>query len=282
MANYAHPELLAETDWLAAHLTDLNLRIVDCRYYYDGRVGRDAYLAGHIPGAVYMAHPTDLSDPTATPPNLAPRPEGVAATMGRLGIGNDTLVIGYDDEGAHTAARLWWVLAYYGHTKVKLLNGGIVKWLAEGRPIESGQVTPEPVVFRPCPPHADMRIRGDELKSELNDSRLGLLDVRRLTEYSGAEVRAARGGRIPGATHLLWQENLNADWTFRSAEEIQARHEAAGATPDQNVVTYCQSGIRAAHAAFSLRLIGYENVRMYDGSWNEWGNRSDLPIETGV
>lgn len=280
MANYAHPELLAETDWLAAHLTDPNLRIVDCRFYYDGRVGRDAYLAGHIPGAVYMAHPTDLSDPTATPPNLIPRPEQVAATMGRLGIGNDTLVVGYDDEGAHTAARLWWVLAYYGHTRVKLLNGGIVKWLAEGRPIESGPVTPEPTIFRPGAPQREMRIRGDELNAELNDPKLGLLDVRRFTEYSGAEVRAARGGRIPGATHLLWQENLNPDWTFRSAEEIRARHLAVGASPDKKVVTYCQSGIRAAHAAFSLHLIGYENVRMYDGSWNEWGNRTDLSIET--
>ncbi|HLH73205.1 MAG TPA: sulfurtransferase [Chloroflexota bacterium] len=281
MAGYAHPELLAETDWLAAHLNDPKLRIVDCRYYYDGRVGRDAYREGHIPGAVYMAHPIDLSDPTATPPNLVPGPEQVAATMSRFGIDNDTVVVGYDDEGAHTAARLWWVLTYYGHTKVKLLNGGIVKWLAEGRPVESGEVVPPLAVFRPGLPRTDMRVRGDELRAELNDPRLGLLDVRRATEYSGAEVRAARGGRIPGAIHLFWQDNLNPDWTFRNADEIRARHEAAGATPDKNVVTYCQSGIRASHAAFSLYLIGYENVRMYDGSWNEWGNRGDLPIETG-
>ncbi len=279
MSSYAHPELLVETDWLAEHLNDPNLRIVDCRYYFDGRDGHAIYLDGHIPGAVHATYPVELSDPTANPPNLIPRPEQLAATMARLGISDDTLVVGYDDEGGHYASRLWWVLTYYRHDAVKILNGGIVKWRAEGRPLVPGTVSPPAGHFTPGAPRAEMRIRADELRDRLGDANLRLLDVRRWSEYTGEEVRAARGGRIPGATFLFWQENLNPDWTFKSADEIRARHDAIDATKDKSLVTYCQGGVRAAHAAFCLRLIGYDNVRMYDGSWAEWGNRPDLPVE---
>ncbi|HVC31965.1 MAG TPA: sulfurtransferase [Chloroflexota bacterium] len=279
MAAYTHPELLAETDWLAAHLSDPNLRIVDCRYYFDGRDGHQIYLEGHLPGAVHASYPTDLSDPAATPPNLIPRPEQFAATLARLGISNDTLVVGYDDEGGHYTSRLWWLLAYYGHDAAKVLNGGLVKWRAEQRPLASGPVAPPAGRFTPAAPRTAMRVLADDLHAALGDPGLGLLDVRRVSEYTGEEVRAARGGRIPGAKSLFWQENLNPDWTFRSADEIRARHVAIGATPDRALVTYCQGGVRAAHAALALRLIGYDNVRMYDGSWAEWGNRPDLPVE---
>lgn len=279
MADYAHPELLVETDWLADHLGDPHLRLVDCRYYFDGRDGHAAYREGHIPGAVHASYPTDLSDPTASPPNLIPRPEQLAATMARLGISNQTCVIGYDDEGGHFASRLWWVLTYYGHDAVKVLNGGIVKWRAEGRPLQAGTIVPPAASFVPGAPRSEMRIRCEELCAELGNPGLGLLDVRRASEYTGEEIRAARGGRIPGALPLFWQDNLNPDWTFRSAEEIRARHEAIGANRYDLLVTCCQGGVRAAHAAFALRLIGYHNVRLYDGSWAEWGNRLDLPIE---
>ncbi|HLG52023.1 MAG TPA: sulfurtransferase [Chloroflexota bacterium] len=279
MSGYAHPELLAETDWLADHLNDPMIRVVDCRYYFDGRDGRTIYRQGHIPGAVYASYPADLSDPTATPPNLIPRPDQVAETMARLGIGNDTLVVGYDDEGGHFAARLWWILAYYGHEQVKILNGGILKWQAEGRPLAAGEVIPPRTTFVPGPPRHFMRIRADELRSALGHPDLCVLDVRRLSEYTGEEVRAARGGRIPGAISFFWQDNLNPDWTFKPADQLRARHDAAGAISTRQIVTYCQGGVRAAHAAFVLHLIGRKNVRVYDGSWAEWGNRDDLPIE---
>jgi thiosulfate/3-mercaptopyruvate sulfurtransferase len=280
LAAYAHPELLASTEWLAEHLNDPNLRIVDLRYYFDGRDGHAIYLQGHLPGAVHASYPTDLGDPSQMPTNLIPAPEQMAATMRRLGISNDTVVVGYDDEGGHFASRLWLNLTYYGHDNVKVLNGGIQKWVAEGRPLATGEVTPPPGTFRPGQPRENLRIRGGELRAKLGEPNLALLDVRRLSEYTGEELRAARGGRIPGAKLLLWRDNLTGDWQFRPAEEIRARHDAVGATPDQEIVTYCQGGVRAAHAAFSLRLIGYENVRVYDGSWAEWGNQSDTPIET--
>lgn len=279
MSSYVHPELLAETDWVAAHVDDPRIRLVDCRYYFDGRDGHAIYLAGHLPGAVHAGYPTELSDPSATPSNLIPGPEQFAATMRRLGISGDTLVIGYDDEGGHFASRLWWLLTYYGHDAAQVLNGGITKWLAEDRPVATGSVEIAAGDFQAAEPRLAMRIRVDELVGSLGAPSLTLLDVRRHSEYTGDEVRAARGGRIPGARHLFWQDNLRPDWTFRPAGEIRQRHGAIGVTPEHPVVTYCQGGVRAAHAAFSLRLIGYENVRMYDGSWAEWGNRNDLPIE---
>lgn len=281
MTDYVHPELLVSTDWLAEHAGDAHVRVVDCRYYFDGRSGRQAYLDGHLPHAVHVNYPTDLGDPSAKPPNLIPGRQYLTATMRRLGIGNDTVVVGYDDEGGHFASRLWLNLAYYGHTSVKILNGGIQKWLAEGRPLITGAVEVPPSDFVAGPPHPELNIGAGELRTHLGDGIQTILDVRRPTEFTGEEVRAARGGRIPGSRLQFWRENLNPDWTFKTADQIRERHEAIGIRADDPVVTYCQGGVRAAHAALSLRLIGHENVRVYDGSWADWGNREDLPVETG-
>lgn len=232
-----HP-FLVETDWLAEHLDEPALRVVDCRYYYDGRDPRALFHAGHIPGAVYADRDKDLYDAETEPPNLVPRPERMAAAMRRLGVSNDTLVVGYDDEGGHVASRLWWDLRYYGHDHVRILNGGLIKWLAEGRPLQAGAPPVPPGAFQPGPPRRSIRATRDEVLAALDDARTRLLDVRRLSEYTGEEVRAKRVGRIPGAVHLLWQENLNDDWTFKSPEEIRWRHERAGITPAHCAITY--------------------------------------------
>lgn len=278
---WARPELLVETDWLAAHLDDSGVRVVDCRYYFDGRDARRIYAEGHIPGAVYLSWAEDLGRPGEPVSNLVTPPERFAATMSRLGIGNDTFVVGYDDEGGHSAARLWWELAYYGHDRCAILHGGIVKWRQEGRPIESGVTQVPAARFTPGQPRTELRATLDEVRASIGRPDAKIVDVRRPSEYTGEEVRAARGGHIPGVAHRLWRNNVDheGDWRFRAPAAIRQAYQSLGVTPNQHVITYCQGGVRAAHTAFTLRLLGFDNVAVYDGSWAEWGNHPDVPIE---
>jgi thiosulfate/3-mercaptopyruvate sulfurtransferase len=293
----AHPDLLVSTAWLAAHRDDAGLRIVDCRYNFNpGPSGYEQYLQGHVPGAVYLDLERDISTPADEEPRGVPwmiaGSAQFAAAMAARGIGDDTLVVAYDDEGGHYAARLWWAMAYYGHDTCRILSGGLTAWLAEGRPLEQGEPHPPAAAFSPRGPRAELRATAGEVLAALGDPSVALVDVRRPTEYSGEEVRAARGGHIPGAIPLFWRDNLNWEEdaggaasglgrgrTWRAEDELRARHRAAGITPDRRVVTYCQLGVRASHAAFTLRLLGYPDVAVYDGSWYDWAARPDTPIE---
>ncbi|MCC7107246.1 MAG: sulfurtransferase [Chloroflexi bacterium] len=283
--NAAAPNnLLVSTAWLADHLDDPRVRIVDCRNYYaPGMSGHAEYDKGHIPGAVFFDWPAELKTTDNPIAYRLPRGEQVRQVMERLGVGDDTILVGYDDEGGHHVSRVWLVLQVVGHDNVRILEGGITKWRAEGRPISTEPAVPRSATFSVRDVNTSQVVTADQVLAALNDADTVILDVRRWGEHTGEENRAKHGGRIPGSVWALWNDNLDWDGnrTFLDPEAIRARHEALGVTPRQRVITYCQGAVRAVHAALALRMAGYPTVEIYDGSWEEWGSRDDLPDDTG-
>lgn len=270
---------LISSEELAARLRDRDLLVCDCRFAGDAEASRTQYLAGHIPGAIHVYWLDDLSAADTTVTTFLPDAEEAAGRLGRLGISQEKLVVAYSDGGNLYASRLWHVLAHYGHDRVVLLDGGIEKWQAEGRPLDRSSVRPLAARFEPR--SSAMRgIDATEILERLDDPGLRVVDVRGSAEFSGEQLRAARGGHIPGAALWPWEQNLRPDGTFCDPAEIRARANAIGLHPEQELVTYCQGGVRAAHAALALGIAGYPRVRIYDGSWAEWGNNRDLPVES--
>ena len=282
MSPFAHPELFIATADVAKRLGDRSVRVVDCRFTFEGDAKKD-YLAGHLPGAVHCDWSRDLSAPppaSGHPQWMLPGPREFAEAMSRLGIGDDTFVIGYDAEGGHHAARLWVGLRRYGHDRMAVMEGGIQKWVAEGRPTEKGEVLPPRATFTPRAREGVLASKGDVLAA-VRRGDPWLLDVRRDSEFTGEEKRAARGGHIPGAVNILWKDALKDDWTLRDADELEEMYTNAGFGPETSTVTYCQAGVRAAFTHLVLTALGHEDVRTYDGSWEEWGNDPALPIIVG-
>ena len=282
MSRLARPELFASTADVTAALGDPSVRIVDCRFSFEGDA-RKEYLAGHLPGAVHCDWSKDLS----TPPPASGHPRWMllgsaefARVMARLGIGDGTRVIGYDAEGGHHAARLWVALRRYGHDRMAVMEGGVQKWIAEGRPLEAGEVRVAPATFTPRPRDGVLASK-EEVLAAVRTGEPWLLDVRRESEFTGEEVRAARGGHIPGAVHILWKDALRDDWTLKDLDELEDLYGNAGFGPETRAITYCQAGVRAAFTHLLLTALGRDDVRSYDGSWEEWGNDPRLPIIKG-
>jgi thiosulfate/3-mercaptopyruvate sulfurtransferase len=273
---------LVSSEELAAHLRDDDVLVCDCRFAGDLEASRTPYVRGHIPGAIHVYWLSDLSAVDTTVTTFLPDATEAAERLGRLGITRDTTVVAYSDGGNLYASRLWHVLTHYGHDRVALLDGGIEKWEAEGRALERGTVTPTPARFELRASDWMRGVKAEEILQRLDEPELRLVDVRNEAEFSGTQARAARGGHIPAAILWPWDENLNADGTLRDPSDIRARAEAAGLFREQELVTYCQGGVRAAHAALALRIAGYPRVRIYDGSWAEWGNDPVLPIVGGL
>lgn len=289
-------QFLVETAWLAEHLQDSNLRIVDMRGYvrsapraggepglqdatYSG--ARADYEQGHIPGALYVDWTRDIVNLSDAVEAQIASPEQFAEVMGQLGIGDQHLVVAYDAHPASQfATRLWWALRYYGHQQVVVLNGGLPKWLAEQRSLDKATPAYPAALFTP---HIQPQLRAtaEDVLALLGKSGVSLLDARDHGQYSGKTARGeGRRGHIPGAINLPREDLINPqDGTFRSNAELQQAFTEAHVTPDQHVVAYCNGGVAATSVLFSLAMLGYPQLTNYDGSWNEWGVRHDLPVE---
>lgn len=268
---YARPELLAEPEWLWEHRDDPNVCVIDCATL-------EAYRRAHIPGAVGLPVHFYIKDPADE--TFVMPPDQFAKLMARLGVSDGTTVVAYDDNNSLVAARLWWVLNYYGHTDVKVLNGGWHRWLTEGRPVTFHQTHPKPGSFTP---RVNERLicMVDDLKAAVGKPDVQIMDMRTDGEWLGTNDRGnKRVGHVPGARHLEWLNYITNDdrRVFKSADELRRLISEAGITPDHEVITYCQGGIRAAHGAFVLTLLGFDRVRNYDGSMREWANRDDTPL----
>lgn len=272
-SDYPRGDVLVETNWVADHLQDSSVRIIDCAPV-------EAYRRAHIPGAVGLGGINPYIKDPANETFVMP-PERFAELMSELGVSDGTLVVLYDDNNALFAARLWWVLQYYGHSNTKVLNGGWYKWLYEGRPVTTHATRPERGSFTPRTNDAILcRLEG--LKSAIGSSATDIFDVRSDEEFAGTNLRGnRRAGHVPGAKHIEWLDFVTQDdnRVFRPAGEIGAMLQNAGIDPTHEVVTYCQGGIRAAHAMFVLTLMGFDRVRNYDGSMREWANLDDTPLE---
>ncbi|MDE3094958.1 MAG: sulfurtransferase [Chloroflexota bacterium] len=289
VAEYGHPEALATTAWLAAHLDDPSVRVVDMRYSvaadaggaFRGVSGRNAYHQGHIPGAVFVDVMSDLSDPED--PLAILSPGRFEALMGRLGIGSGSTVVVYDGSGGTWAARLWWALRYYGHDDAKILDGGLTTWLREGRPLETRTLTPPPGTFRARPRPA-LRATSDEVVQAIGRRGVCIVDALPEVFYSGKArlYRTHRAGHIPTALNVPATANVyQGTQTLLPADALARLWQRAGLKPDQRVITYCGGGVYGAYDLFVLYVLGHEKVSLYDGSWMEWGANPDLPVETG-
>ena len=277
---YANPDALVSTEWVAAHGSDPSIRLVESN--------EDIllYEVGHIPGAVKVDWHVDLNDPVVRDYISKPQFE---ALMARLGIANDTTVVFYGDKNNWWATYAYWVFQLFGHTNAKIMDGGRMKWVAEGRELtrETPSYAATSYVAQERNDAPVRAFRNDVLKHV--EAGLPLVDVRSPGEYKGELLHMAdypqegalRGGHIPGAKSVPWARAANPDGTFKSAAELRAIYEEEqGLKPSDTVVAYCRIGERSSHSWFVLtRLLGYPNVRNYDGSWTEWGNGVQLPIE---
>jgi thiosulfate/3-mercaptopyruvate sulfurtransferase len=282
---YAHPEALVSTEWLAAHLDDPNVRIVDSSFKLPGvtPTAREDYQRGHIPGAVFFDI-DDIAKPGTSLPHMIPPADLFAARMAALGIGDDDKVVVYDSAGLSSAGRAWWMLRLFGHHDVALLDGGLPKWKAEGRPLATAIPTPPQHRFTA---HFDPALVRDKaaMLANLGARREQVVDARAAGRFDGtsAETRPGlRSGHIPGSRNLPYDQVTDPKTRqMCSAEDLATLFRDAGIVLDRPIVASCGSGVTACALAFALYLIGHPRASVYDGSWSEWGLPGDTPVETG-
>jgi len=280
MADYKHPEVLVTTEWVAQNLSAPNTRLVEVD------VDTSAYDQGHIPGAVGWNWQTQLQDNVRR--DLIDR-AALEDLLGKSGIGNDTTILLYGDNNNWFAAYAFWQLKYYGHKDVRLINGGRKKWLEEKRPLSTEAAKAAPTTYKASGPDESIRAYRDDVRDVVEGKRKGqLVDVRSADEFTGKIIAppgmtetAQRAGHIPTAANVPWAQAAAEDGTFKSADALAALYHGKGITGSgvDEVIAYCRIGERSSHTWFVLKyLLGYDNVKNYDGSWTEWGNLIGVPV----
>jgi thiosulfate/3-mercaptopyruvate sulfurtransferase len=281
MANYANPEVLVSTDWADQHKNDPNVVIAEVD------VDTAAYNEGHVSGAIGWNWQTQLCDTVRR--DVISKAD-LEKLLGGSGIGNDTTVVLYGDNNNWFAAWAFWQLKMYGHKDVRIMNGGRKKWLAEGRTLSKDVPAPKAKTYKATERNDALRAYLRQVQDAMNSSSFAMVDVRSPDEFSGKILSppglpetCQRGGHIPGAKSIPWGKACNEDGTFKNADELKALYADMGVTPDKNVIAYCRIGERSSHSWFVLKyLLGYPNVTNYDGSWTEWGNLVNAPVERGA
>ena len=263
--------LLLEADQLEQHLNDPGLLLIDMRA---------RYAQGHIPGAVNLNY-AEIIQPHPPAMGLLPDEQTLSTVLSRIGLTPESHVVAYDDEGNGRAGRFLWTLDVLGHPHFSLLNGGLQAWMAAGKPLQQDIVAPTPSAYPARYANPEALADKDYVLSHLGQADLALLDVRSPAEYQGQDVRAARGGHIPGAVNMNWTNAMDQtrQLRFKPDDSLRTMLQDIDVTPDKEVIVYCQTHHRSAHTYMVLKHLGYAKVRGYAGSWSEWGNDPSLPLE---